>query len=482
MNANPAHALFDLAHLHLAPKVRQQISPGQSDAAPSRAAPPWASVAANRHSPARAKQRALPKRVMPFQGDQAVDRFDTQGGDAASAASLCPGLICCRTFGAKCIPHAVQNETFPWCRLQPVPLCSNTVDGLEPAPRESFILDRVKNKYPTPKPALWVLILFLATLCPRSTIAQPPNIDPPIVGRPDGFSNIVGKYDIQASAEPTDVRVEEPITLRIRITGSGPEKYEPDRKHLQLFSGWDENFYVQEMRDEHQIERDKRTWLFVYRLKPKHAKLNAIDGIKLVYYDPSIAGKKKFVTRFVEPIKITVKPKRADPGPVTVLAAPESFYEHAASADVLTGTVSPFALSGGALAAVLLAVPCVCLIGAFAWRRLFPDKRGLKERRRSQAAERALADLRAGSGSPWAVVCRYLRQRLDFAARDATPREVARFLKRRGFALERCAQGQAFLQACDAVRYTGGVAPDGKSLADEAATLIQTLEADPCVH
>src|SRR5271155_5188084 len=63
-----------------------------------------------------------------------------------------------------------------------------------------------------------------------SAFAQPPSIDPPIVGRPDDFSNIVGKYDIQASAEPTDVRVEEPITLRIRIIGSGPEKYEPNRK------------------------------------------------------------------------------------------------------------------------------------------------------------------------------------------------------------------------------------------------------------
>ena len=42
-------------------------------------------------------------------------------------------------------PTQVQNKTFPWCGLQPVPLSSNTVDGLEPAPRESFILDRVEN-------------------------------------------------------------------------------------------------------------------------------------------------------------------------------------------------------------------------------------------------------------------------------------------------------------------------------------------------
>ncbi len=104
------------------------------------------------------------------------------------------------------------------------------------------------------------------------------------------------------------------------------------------------------------------------------------------------------------------------------------------------------------------------------------------DRRRSLAAERALADLRAGSASPWSVVCGYLRERLDFAAQDAAPREVARFLKQRGVSLERCAQSQAFVQSCDAIRYTGGPAPDAKSLAEEAVKLIQTLEADPCVR
>jgi hypothetical protein len=34
-SAIPSLALFEVAHLHLAPKVRQQISPGQSEA------PPW---------------------------------------------------------------------------------------------------------------------------------------------------------------------------------------------------------------------------------------------------------------------------------------------------------------------------------------------------------------------------------------------------------------------------------------------------------
>jgi hypothetical protein len=115
---------------------------------------------------------------------------------------------------------------------------------------------------------------------------------------------------------------------------------------------------------------------------------------------------------------------------------------------------------------------------AFFW----PDGSRNKNRLRNEAARHALAALHGGRESPWSVVCRYLRERLDFPAVEPTPREVARFLKRRGFALERCAQSEAFLQACDAVQFTGGSAVAAKSLAEEAATLIESLEADPCVR
>jgi hypothetical protein len=321
-------------------------------------------------------------------------------------------------------------------------------------------------------------VLLVCALFSAPVFAQP-GVDPPIVGRPDDFSNIVGKYDIQASAEPTEVRVEEPITLHIRITGSGPQKYEPDRKHLHLFPAWGDDFYVQEMRDEHPVERDKKTWLFVYRLKPKHAKVDAIDGIKLVYYDPGIPSKKKFVTIPVESIKIIVKSKPPDPGPEISQVAPDSFYEHGASADVLARSSPPIEVTGAVLAIVLLGIPlgCFwCLLAVF-----WPTKNRLWSRQRNESAERALADLRAATEAPWNIMCRYLRERLNFAALDATPREAARFLKRRGFALERCAQIEAFLQASDVCRFTGG-ASDARLLTEEAATLIQSLEADPCLR
>ncbi len=244
-------------------------------------------------------------------------------------------------------------------------------------------------------------LLFVILISAAPVIAQPPNIDPPLVGRPDGFSNIVGKYTIQVSAEPTDVHVEESITLRIRIIGSGPAKYEPDRKHLDLFPNWDGDFYVQEMRDEHRVDRDQKTWLFVYRLKPKHDRVNAIDGIKLIYFDPAITGKHKFVTIPAEPIKITVKPKPSDPGPEKPIAVPDSFFEHAPASEVLTPPSPPIELARDMMVVLLIGgLLASILVGCSASRS--------RNDRRNDAAQRALTDLRAAGirrGASCAVIC-----------------------------------------------------------------------------
>ena len=71
-------------------------------------------------------------------------------------------------------------------------------------------------------------IAIAMILCiPITALAQSPIVDPPLAGRPPDFSNIVGKYQIRASAAPTEVAVEQPILLRVLVIGEGPPKYEP---------------------------------------------------------------------------------------------------------------------------------------------------------------------------------------------------------------------------------------------------------------
>jgi len=308
-----------------------------------------------------------------------------------------------------------------------------------------------------------------------------PAQDPPVAGRPVDFSNVVGQYTLQVTAEPTEVHVEEPITLRILITGKGPEQSQPKREHLRLFPAWDDDFYVQEIREEHTVDRAKMTWLFVYRLRPKHAKIDVIDDIKLVFYNPDKPGKFKYETRRAEPIAIVVKPRPEAKIDVPLpLSAPDSFYRWTDGPGLLSRTPPSPNLSVIHLAWFLAVPPLVCLLGVWARRRYFPDDVVRLQRQRSIAAKRALAQLQAGPDPAWIVLGRYLRERFDLAVDDPTPADVAAFLRRRGFAKQVCAACLAYFHARDAVVYASASIPP--HLSEEAARLIRALEADPCAR
>src|SRR6266404_5669745 len=194
--------------------------------------------------------------------------------------------------------------------------------------------------------------------------AQTPSIEPPLAGRPAQFSNIVGAYTIQVSAEPIDVPVEEPIVLRVTITGRGPAKYQPDRKQLRIIpETWSRDFYVEPVQDSDRRLPDEGTWVFVYRLRPKHQRVTAIDGIKLAFYQPPTGNAPgRYQTVYADPIAISVKPRPAAPEirqDLPVRTAPASFYELPDTAAVLTPWPQAPAISGWLVCVVLLAPPLV---------------------------------------------------------------------------------------------------------------------------
>ena len=80
-----SRARFEVAHLPLAPKVRQDYSLGQSEA------PPWENRAAI--VPA-LKGRNSRTSFRPYRA------WRSRTGQTQGGAALCPGLVCCRTFGA----------------------------------------------------------------------------------------------------------------------------------------------------------------------------------------------------------------------------------------------------------------------------------------------------------------------------------------------------------------------------------------------
>ncbi|MCI0376695.1 MAG: DUF4381 domain-containing protein [Gemmataceae bacterium] len=299
---------------------------------------------------------------------------------------------------------------------------------------------------------------------------------------PKNFSQLAGKFTLSASATPAKVRVEEPVTLTVRIVGQA-DKYPPQRGMLHLFpEELTADFYVEDADDKDKHDPVKGLWEFVYRLRPKRADVKAIPGLRLVYFAPD---RKKFQTSFADEIPITVTEKTEKALAelqLNVVPAPPGFYSMASVEEVVyqdgRTPLPPTWLLGVAVAAPLL----VCFLWYRRWRRLHPSIQEARRNLRSRAAQTALAQLENESvpvERTRAAVSEFLRQRFDLPANEPTPAEVARFLRRLGADKATVLACANFLQKCDAQRF-GPKTAETATLRDDASRLIHVLEASPC--
>ena len=286
-----------------------------------------------------------------------------------------------------------------------------------------------------------LIVLASSSALPGQTASD----EPPQAGRLPGFSHVVGTYRISFRAEPTEVIVEDPITVTIRITGKGPKKYQPKRGLLQPFK--DEvlfDFYIEPVPDQDRVipgRKDEQTWVFVYRLRPRSTAVKEVPEPRLVYYQPRAGYRTTYPD--AEPIPLTVKPRpqfNADAmGTHNIGQVPERIYHQVSGPKVLARAEPASYWNPPVLIAVGLGLPLLSWLGFIAGRRLFPDDTRQQQRRRSQAARRAVRELgRVKEDVSIEVVAKtltgYLGERLDMPATEPTPLEVDRFLKRRGVA------------------------------------------------
>jgi hypothetical protein len=313
-----------------------------------------------------------------------------------------------------------------------------------------------------------------------------PQAPPP----PVGFSSIVGIYDIEVSAEPTELHVGDVLLLTVRISGRGPAAYAPKRDLLRIIPrGMENDFFITLL--EKQIEPAKAgpdfqaEWVFFYHLRPRHVDVEEVPSLPLVYYLPG-AVKRPYQTASSSPIALTVKPRPEAKTPDAVRAAlqvPESCYELASGSRVLrtwgVGWLSPALLLAG-----LLLPPVACAAWYIGWRRRHPDPRRQAWLRRRRAASQALLALQDPGVTPAALTATlagYLRQRWEVPGAEPTPREVEEHLHRLGVGRALRRQAVDVLQACDAGRFDPAAA-SAPAIAQAAAQLIHALEKEACVR
>jgi len=127
----------------------------------------------------------------------------------------------------------------------------------------------------------------------------------PDAGKPADFSGAIGSFSLGVSAGPTTVQIGDPITLKMRIQGTGNF----DRVHAPAFPETTD-WKTYEPSAETQNSGDKNsqdtidTKIFEQAIIPVNSQLQEIPSLQFSYFDPE---QERYITLNSDPIPITLQ-------------------------------------------------------------------------------------------------------------------------------------------------------------------------------
>ena len=133
----------------------------------------------------------------------------------------------------------------------------------------------------------------------------------PAVGRPDNFSGAVGSFDLDVSALPHDLSVGDPITVHMRLNGSGYLAAAAAPTFVQT-----DGFRTYEPLAG---KTQGSTKSFEQVLIPQNHTLAAIPAVQFSYFDPQ-AG--RYRTLESQPIALVVRPPKTTPRKTVITGHP----------------------------------------------------------------------------------------------------------------------------------------------------------------
>ena len=126
----------------------------------------------------------------------------------------------------------------------------------------------------------------------------------PALGRPDGFSGLVGAFDISVQYDRTSVAINEPITAKVMISGRGNVKSitEPKVDAPADFRLYNAGSTEDVSKTGYRVSGSKT---FEEVFVPRRAGSYELPGFTLTYFDPE---RKQYITRRTQLVKVTVTP------------------------------------------------------------------------------------------------------------------------------------------------------------------------------
>lgn len=319
-------------------------------------------------------------------------------------------------------------------------------------------------------------------LDPRTQLPAPPSHGLSLKASAHGQGGAVA-FAAHADVDRRRLRVGEPLTLTVTLQATGEVFKAPEMPNLARdpragFAG----FEIEPQRPSALPGLGRRTWIFVYKLRPRSSAVTKVPAIVLMYWDPVVQSNSDFITWPIvetDALPLEVLPLEILAPPLVV---PPGIDHFAPDSELLARKTEWRPPSVTLLVLLILFPPLLCIVLYAIWKRSYPDALTTARRQQSRAARAALRELALGRQLPpgqcaehsSTAVARYLRARLERAPAEPTPTEAAHFLKNAGVPEPAVQQTAAFLRACDAARFGGG---SSACLPEDGSAVVLLLEA-----
>lgn len=215
--------------------------------------------------------------------------------------------------------------------LDPVFLKCEVVQGYSRPRRASFFDDFFESDFDN---FFGFAGMRQAVTAPFSTRSEPVNItvkEVPLLDKPESFAGAVGNFDFMVNAQPVRLKVGEPITLTMKVRGSGSiEQLDlPPIPELPDFKSYEPESRVEAAQKGGEIAGEK---VFEKVLVPKKEGAFEIPAISFTYFNPRM-GSYETITR--GPFPVFVEKADEEAAPVQVIAlTPEGTAETSAKQEI----------------------------------------------------------------------------------------------------------------------------------------------------
>jgi len=311
----------------------------------------------------------------------------------------------------------------------------------------------------------------------------------PEQGRPAGFYGLVGRYTIEATAEPTKVSVGDPVTLTIKI-GGGKYLKPVQWPALEDIPQLTKNFKIPSQRSSPTIENGCK--VFTQTIRANNDKVGEIPSIPLAFFD---ADKGKYVVAKTRPIKLEVaatkiltsadlQGRQFETVSKEVEAIRKGLSASYEGLDVLENRgFSPLAATVSAGYAVLWGGPLAALVLSILYR-LFTCKTAerAQQKRRRKAASKAIGRLKkTGPLDPQqlaGLMRQYIGERFDKVAGSLTADDCRAVVSAATGDTRTADRFADFLARCEEARYASAQTNLNAEHVSEVIELVRIIEKE----